>query len=90
MLLLERKLSLFSGLKVRIRRIPLEAIVPGAVVDGPTIFKADLFQVIDNMAGLDAHLTAEGDTMLTMVSDTIFRFCNERCSCSSRSRRERS
>jgi len=72
LLVLERKFSLFSGLYVRIRRIPLETIVPGALVDGPTIFKADLSQEIDNMEGIDAHLTEEGDTVLTMVSDDNF------------------
>ena len=74
LLVLERKFSLFSGLYVRIRRIPLETIVPGALVDGPTIFEADLSQEIDNMEGIDAHLTGEGDTVLTMVSDDNFSF----------------
>jgi hypothetical protein len=45
---------------------------PGAVVDGSSIFDADLSQEVDNMEGIDAHVTAEGDTVLTMVSDDNF------------------
>jgi hypothetical protein len=70
--LLERKFSLFSGVAVRIRRIALQTIAPGALVDGPSIFEADLGQEIDNMEGIDAHVTEEGETALTMVSDDNF------------------
>ena len=72
LLVLERKFSLFSGVGIRIRRIQLARIAPGALVDGPSIFNADLGQEIDNMEGIDAHVTAEGDTVLTMVSDDNF------------------
>jgi hypothetical protein len=47
-------------------------LAPGAVVDGDAIFDADLGQEIDNMEGIDAHLTPEGDTVLTLVSDDNF------------------
>lgn len=72
LLLLERKFSLVDGVGIRIRRIPLTAMAPGAVVDGPSIFEADLSAEIDNMEGIDAHVTPEGDTVLTMVSDDNF------------------
>jgi hypothetical protein len=72
LLILERKFSLLSGVGIRIRRIPLTSVMPGAVVDGPSIFNADLGQEIDNMEGIDAHVTQEGDTVLTMVSDDNF------------------
>jgi hypothetical protein len=72
LLVLERNFSLFSGVGVRIRRIPLKTIAPGALVDGPSIFEADLGQEIDNLEGIDAHVTEEGDTVLTMVSDDNF------------------
>ena len=45
---------------------------PGAVVDGPSIFEADLANEVDNMEGIDAHVTAEGETVLTIVSDDNF------------------
>jgi hypothetical protein len=72
LLILERKFSWLGGLGIRIRRIPLQSIGPGAVVEGPSIFNADLGQEVDNMEGIDAHVTAEGDTVLTMVSDDNF------------------
>jgi hypothetical protein len=72
LLVLERKFSLFAGVGIRIRRIALKSIAPGALVDGPSIFNADLGQEIDNMEGIDAHVTEAGDTVLTMVSDDNF------------------
>ena len=72
LLVLERKFSLLEGVGIRIRRIALASVAPGAVVDGPSIFEADLGQEIDNMEGIDAHVTPEGDTVLTMVSDDNF------------------
>jgi hypothetical protein len=72
LLILERKFSWLAGLGIRIRRIALKSIEPGAVVDGPSLFDADLGYEVDNMEGIDAHVTAEGDTLLTMVSDDNF------------------
>jgi hypothetical protein len=72
LLILERKFSLVAGVGIRIRRLPLAAIAPGGLIDGPAIFNADLGQEIDNMEGIDAHVTAEGETVLTMVSDDNF------------------
>jgi hypothetical protein len=72
LLILERKFSLLSGVGIRIRRIPLASLAPGALVDGPSIFNADLGQEIDNMEGIDVHVTEQGDTMLTMISDDNF------------------
>jgi hypothetical protein len=72
LLILERKFSWLAGIGIRIRRIALKSVAPGAVVDGPSIFDADLGHEIDNMEGIDAHLTPEGDTVLTMVSDDNF------------------
>ncbi len=72
LLLLERKFSLFGGMGIRIRRMALASFAPGAVIDGPSIFTADLGNEIDNMEGIDAHVTEEGDTVLTLVSDDNF------------------
>ena len=72
LMVLERKFSWLSGIAIRIRRIPLKSVVPGAVVDGPTIFDADLGHESDNMEGIDAHVTPDGDTVLTLVSDDNF------------------
>ncbi|MGY4574471.1 MULTISPECIES: esterase-like activity of phytase family protein [Bradyrhizobium] len=72
LLILERKFSWFGGVGIRIRRLALSEIAPGAVVDGPAIFNADLGNEVDNMEGIDAHVTEEGETVLTMVSDDNF------------------
>ncbi|SDI86647.1 hypothetical protein SAMN05216338_103226 [Bradyrhizobium sp. Rc2d] len=72
LLILERKFSRFTGVNIRIRAIPLKGIAPGALVDGLTLFSADLGHEIDNMEGIDAHVTAEGDTVLTLISDDNF------------------
>jgi hypothetical protein len=72
LLVLERKFSWLAGLGIRLRRIALASVAPGAVVDGPSIFQADLGNEVDNMEGIDAHVTAEGETVLTMVSDDNF------------------
>ena len=53
------------------RRIPLAQIKPGALVDGPVIFDADLSHQVDNMEGLAVHRSG-ADTVLTMVSDDNF------------------
>lgn len=71
LLVLERRFS-WTGAGVRIRRIALGAIAPGATVDGAIMFEADLGYEIDNLEGLDVHVTPDGDTVLTMVSDDNF------------------
>lgn len=72
LLLLERKFSMLEGVGIRIRRIPIKSVVPDAVIDGPTIFDVDLGYEIDNMEGIDAHVTEDGEIVLTMVSDDNF------------------
>lgn len=72
LLILERKFSLRAGAGVRVRRIALAAITPGALVDGPVIFEVDLGYEIDNMEGIANHVAPNGDTVITMVSDDNF------------------
>jgi hypothetical protein len=72
LLILERKFSWLGGVGIRIRRIALATVAPGAVVDGPAIFNADLGEEIDNMEGIDVHVAPEGETVLTMISDDNF------------------
>ena len=71
-LLLERRFSWSSGLAVRMRRVALGEIKPGAVVDGPVLFDVDLGYEIDNMEGLSVHRSADGETVLTLISDDNF------------------
>jgi len=72
LLVLERKFSFLGGVGIRIRSIPVRTLTPGAVVDGPVIFTADLGNEVDNFEGIDSHVTAEGDTVITLVSDDNF------------------
>ena len=44
----------------------------GSAVDGPVLMEADLGYEIDNMEGLAVHRAANGDTVLTLVSDDNF------------------
>lgn len=71
-LILERKFSWRIGLFIRMRRLALRTIAPGAVVDGPVLLDADLGQEIDNMEGLGVHRDARGETVLTLISDDNF------------------
>ena len=72
LLLLERSFSLTKGLAMRLRRIPLAALKDGAVVDGPVLATADMGYQIDNMEGIGVSRGADGETILTLVSDDNF------------------
>jgi hypothetical protein len=70
--LLERRFTWTTGVAIRLRRVPLTAFAPGAVVDGDLILSADMGYQIDNLEGLSVHRTSSGDLVLTMVSDDNF------------------
>jgi hypothetical protein len=75
LLLLERRFSLLrGGIAMQLRRVHTADIKPGALVDGPILFFADMGYQIDNMEGISTHRTAAGDLILTMVSDDNFSF----------------
>jgi hypothetical protein len=71
-LILERHFSWRRGVAMRIRRVPLADIVPGVVLEGSLLITADMGYQIDNMEGLSVHRAANGDTVLTLVSDDNF------------------
>jgi len=72
LLLLERSYSPVRGVAMRIRRIPLGLIKPGALVDGASLIEADLAYQIDNMEGIGLHRNAAGETIVTLISDDNF------------------
>ena len=72
LLVLERRYSPARGVAMRIRRVPLDQIKAGALVDGRSMIEADLGYQIDNMEGIGVHRTARGETILTLVSDDNF------------------
>jgi hypothetical protein len=71
LLLLERRFTWAEGVSIRIRRIPLTQIKPGALVEGSEIYAADMAHQIDNLEGLAVHQSG-ADTVLTLVSDDNF------------------
>lgn len=71
-LLLERRFSWWAGIAMRLRRIAIADIAPGALVDGPDLLFADSSYQIDNMEGLSVHKQADGAVVLTLVSDDNF------------------
>ena len=72
LLLLERRFSWTRGLAIRIRRVPLARIAPRAVLEGPEVIFADMGYQIDNFEGLAVHRSADGATVLTLISDDNF------------------
>lgn len=72
LLILERSFSLLRGAGMRIRRVPLTQVKPGAVIEGSVVFEADRNYQIDNMEGLSIHRGPAGETVLTLISDDNF------------------
>jgi hypothetical protein len=72
LLMLERSFSRFRGVAMRIRRVALAGIQPGATIDGPVLIEADMGYQIDNMEGLSVHRAADGAVVLTLISDDNF------------------
>jgi hypothetical protein len=73
-LLLERRFDWLSGVAMRLRRIAIADIMPGALVDGPALMSADIHYQIDNMEGLGVHQRGDGSVILTLISDDNFSF----------------
>src|SRR5205085_1741495 len=74
LLLLERSFSRLRGVAMRIRRVPLAELKPGAILDGLALIEADMGYQIDNMEGLSVHRAPNGDLVLTLISDDNFAF----------------
>jgi hypothetical protein len=71
LLVLERSFSRFRGVAMRIRRMALASVQPGATIDGPVLIEADMGYQIDNMEGLSVHRDG-GALVLTLISDDNF------------------
>ncbi len=72
LLILERRFSWALGVAMRIRRLALSQVKPGAHLDGPGLIVADMSFQIDNMEGLAVHRAATGELVLTLISDDNF------------------
>ena len=69
LLVMERRFNLRDLIGLRLRRFSAGSLEPGAVVDGETLLEADFDYQIDNMEALAVHQNAQGETILTLVSD---------------------
>jgi hypothetical protein len=69
LVVLERRASLRSGVAMRIRRIAVGGIRPGAAVDGPIQIEANLLYQIDNMEGLSVRPGPGGEALIAVISD---------------------
>jgi hypothetical protein len=54
---------------MRIRRVVLAQVKPGALLDGTVLIEAGNSHQIDNMEALAVHRNAAGETILTILSD---------------------
>lgn len=69
---LERRFNWLEGVKMRLRRLPLAKIRPGADLKGEILLSATMAQDIDNMEGIAVHRGPKGNAILTLISDDNF------------------
>lgn len=74
LLILERRFSLLRGVAMRLRRIAIADVKPGAVLDGPVLMEAERGEQIDNMEALAVSRGDKGETILTVMSDDNYNF----------------
>lgn len=74
LLVLERRFRWSEGINIRIRRLAARELAQTKPVQGETLFEAGPGTVLDNMEGLAVHRSAEGETILTLISDDNFNF----------------
>lgn len=72
LVILERRFSPFWGVAFRLRRVPLQSIAPGAILDGETLIEANMAYQIDNMEALMIHRAGDGRVVFTLLSDNNF------------------
>ncbi|MBL1419475.1 MAG: esterase-like activity of phytase family protein [Alphaproteobacteria bacterium] len=73
-LLLERAISIFGGPQMQIRQICGKDVKPGALMSGKSLLRASGIQAVDNMEGIGVHIAANGEVILTVISDDNFHF----------------
>ncbi len=71
-LLLERRFSILGGLGIKIRRLPLAEIEPGATLEGEVLAELRPPLVYDNMEGLAAQAEPGGGVRIYLISDDNF------------------
>nr|WP_245453378.1 esterase-like activity of phytase family protein [Aquibium carbonis] len=69
LLLLERSYAISRGVGMRLRRIPGRDVRKGAVADGEILLEVGMTHQIDNMEALDVWRRADGELMVSLMSD---------------------
>lgn len=69
LLILERRFSLATGARARVRKIASGAIASGKVANGEVVLDLDQNQVLDNMEGMSVFKTSDGKQRLALISD---------------------
>ncbi len=72
LLVLERRFRWSDGVRMRLVRVSGEDVKPGAKVNGEVLIEAGPGQEIDNMEGLAVREGADGEILITMISDDNF------------------
>lgn len=72
LLVLERHFDYLTGVRVRLRRVPLAQITPGGRITGEVVATLAPPLTVDNFEGLAARRTAEGETLVYLLSDDNF------------------
>lgn len=75
---LERRFRWLEGVKMRLRRLGPDEVKPGKTAAGEVLIEAGTGSEIDNMEGLAASRAANGETILTMISDDNFNHLIQR------------
>lgn len=70
-LLLERRFSFIGGLGIKIRRLPLASIEPGATLDGEVIAELHPPLIYDNMEGIAVAPEAGGARVYIVADDNF-------------------
>ncbi len=73
LILLERAFSVLFGPAMRLRLVEQSELRAGQVIAGRELLRADSLKTIDNMEGLTNHVSKDGETILTLISDNNFR-----------------
>jgi len=69
---LERHYSMLAGVSILMRRIPAASLEDNAPLDGEVLLEANNSRSIDNMEGLSIRQTADGTSLLYLISDNNF------------------
>ncbi len=73
LILLERAFSILLGPAMRLRLVEPAELRAGNVITGRELMRANSHETIDNMEGLANHVSEDGETILTLISDDNFR-----------------